>query len=160
MEKMQEIRMPQLTARQREFIVEQMILTKSLTATRRKFKRINGFSPDKRTIQQLIIKWQNECTLRNLNKGRSGHSVTQRNSETINHVQSIIIENDTKSTRKLASETGLSRTTVQKILKKNLDMKSYSAKVTQQLSAADHTKRLQFCQRMKMMMENEEINLN
>ena len=97
-----------------------MILTKSLTATRRKFKRINGFSPAKSTIQQLIIKWQNEYTLRNLNKGRSGHPITQRKSETINHVQSIIIENDTKSKRKLASETGLSRTTVQKILKKML----------------------------------------
>ena len=41
---------------------------------------------------------------------------------------------------------GLSRTNVQKILKKNFGTKSYSTKVTQQLSATDHTKRLQFCQ--------------
>ena len=41
---------------------------KSLSATRRKFMRISGFSPAKRTIQQLNIKWQNECTLRNLNR--------------------------------------------------------------------------------------------
>ena len=110
--------MPQLTDQQRKFIVENMILTKSVTVTRRKFKTKNGFSPAKRTIQQLMIKWQNECTLRNLNKGRSGHPVTQRSSDTINIVQSIINENDTKSTRKIASETGLSRSTVQKILKK------------------------------------------
>ena len=80
-----------------------MILTKSVTVTRRKFKTKNGFSPAKRTIQQLMIKWQNECTLRNLNKGRSGHPVTQRSSDTINIVQSIINENDTTSTRKIAS---------------------------------------------------------
>ena len=148
------------TAQQRKFIVEEMILTKWLTATRRKFKRINNFSSAKKTIQQLIIKLQNEYTRRNLNKGRSGHPVTQCNSETMNHLQSIMIETDTKSIRKLASETGVSRTTVQKIIKKDLDIKSYSAKVTEQLSAADHTKRLQFCQGMKMMMENENINFN
>ena len=130
----QEMKMPQLTIEQRKLIVEEMILTKSTTSTRRKFKKLNGYSPSKRTIQQLFLKWRKECTLHNLNKGRSGHPVTHRNPVNINHVESLILENDTKSTRKLASETGLSRTTMQKILKKDLGLKSFTAKVTQQLS--------------------------
>ena len=152
--------MPQLTSKPRKLIIENMILTKSVTARRRKFQTINGFSPAKRTIQQLMIKWQNESTLRNLNKGRSGHPLSQRTSDAINDVQLIINENDTKSTRKIASETGLSRSTVQNILKINLGMKSYSAKVTQELSVSDRTKRLLFCQEMKMIIGNERIDLN
>ena len=154
------MKMPQLTIEQRKLIVEEMILTKSTTSTRRKFKKLNGYSPSKRTIQQLFLKWRKECTLHNLNKGRSGHPVTHRNPVNINHVESLILENDTKSTRKLASETGLSRTTMQKILKKDLGLKSYTAKVTQQLSECDKTKRLEFCQRVKMMIESGDLNLN
>ena len=64
-----DLKMAQLTLQQRKFIVEELLLTTSLKATRRKFKKKYGFAPCKTTQQKTMSKWQQEATLPNLNGG-------------------------------------------------------------------------------------------
>lgn len=110
--------MTQLTLNQRKFIVEQIVKTGSIVGTQRKFNAVYGFKPTRLTIQKNFQKWQTEFTVKNLNKGNSGRTITERTPENVERVRSLLEVDDMKSTRKLVAETGLKRTTVRTIIKK------------------------------------------
>lgn len=152
--------MTQLTLNQRKFIVEEMVKTGSIAGTLRKFKMVYGFKTTRVTVQKNFQKWQTEFTVKNLNKGNSGRTITERTAENIEKVKALLEADDMKSTRKLAAETRLKRTTVRTIIKKYLRLKSYKPQVNQLLSNTDFMKRLDFCQRIKEMVENGDIELD
>lgn len=110
--------MTQLTLNQRKFIVEEMVKTGSIAGTLRKFKMVYGFKTTRVTVQKNFQKWQTEFTVKNLNKGNSGRTITERTAENIEKVKALLEADDMKSTRKLAAETRLKRTTVRTIIKK------------------------------------------
>ena len=105
------------------------------------------------------MKWKSEGTVQNVNKGKSGRNSTKRTTENIDLVKSLISTNDMNSTRKLAAETNISRSSIIRILKKDLKMKSFKSTVSQMLSENDLIKRDDFCKKMKSMIDSEEIDL-
>ena len=90
------------------------------------------------------MKWKSEGTVQNVNKGKSGRNSTKRTTENIDLVKSLISTNDMNSTRKLAAETNISRSSIIRMLKKDLKMKSFKSTVSQILSENDLIKRDDF----------------
>ena len=106
-------KMGQLTIDQRRFIIEEMVRTNSVIGTLRNFKKsFNDTAPTKLTIRRTFMKWKSEGTVQNVNKGKSGRNFTKRTTENNDLVKSLISTNDMNSTRKLAAETNISRSSI------------------------------------------------
>ena len=99
--------MGQLTTHQWNCIVEQFLITKSTIATLRKFRRIYGFSPNRRTVDKIIHNWNTRATLQNLNKIRRGRPKTGRSDANIDQVKAFIERHPTSSLRNVASASEL-----------------------------------------------------
>lgn len=81
-----------------------------------------------------------------------------RTQETVEDVRQRLIDEPTKSLRKLKQEVGLSYGTCQKILKKDLHLYPYKMQVYQELLPADYNRRLLYCQWfMQRLMNNDEL---
>src|SRR6476469_1901767 len=63
-----------------------------------------------------------------------------------------------KSPRKIERQTGLSRSSVRRIAKKDLNFKIFRRREVQKLSDADTVKRLNTCKRLKLRMTPDKIN--
>ncbi|KAL0851344.1 hypothetical protein ABMA28_007164 [Loxostege sticticalis] len=83
---------------------------------------------------------------------KSGRPRTGRSAENIDAVREDVEECPETSTRRRATQLGISRRTLQRILVKDLKMFPYKTQMTHQLLPADHRARLDYCQRV--------INLN
>lgn len=152
--------MAQLTVKQRQFVVEEMIKHGSVITTIRRFQARYGTRLSKRTVQTNYSKWNVHGTVLNLNKGNSGHPKTARTEARINMVRILINDDKTKSVRKLSAETQVKKTTVHVILKKELHLKPYKMQCHQELSPQDKDRRLLFCRRIKNMSSADQILLN
>ena len=64
-----------------------------------------------------------------------------------------------QSLRKLAAETGLKRESVRRILKNDLKLKYFKLHMLQQLNNNDQTRRLEFCLRIKNMVEQNQLDI-
>lgn len=144
---------------QRIFIVEQYLLTGSRISVRRAFAIKFREYIDVKTVDRVMEKWRRKGSILNQNKGNSGPKRSVRTDENITSVEARIQESS-QSVRKIAAELGINRESVRRILKKDLGLKSYKLQTSQQLSAGDRERRLEFCNRMKRMVEQREIDIN
>ncbi|KAL0832946.1 hypothetical protein ABMA28_001081 [Loxostege sticticalis] len=87
-----------------------------------------------------------------LDRPKSGRPRKGRSAENIDAVREDVEECPETSTRRRATQLGISRRTLQRILVKDLKMFPYKTQMTHQLLPADHRARLDYCQRV--------INLN
>ena len=106
-------------------------------------------------------KWMRKGSILNQNKGNSGPKSSVRTDENITSVEARIIQESSQSVRRIAAELGINRESVRRILKKDLGLKSYKLQTSQQisLSAGDRERRLEFCNRVKRMVEQREIDI-
>ncbi|KAL0868271.1 hypothetical protein ABMA27_007802 [Loxostege sticticalis] len=119
----------------------------SVIRTQREFRRR---FPQHSTIRRFATRL--EATGSTLDRPKSGRPRTGRSAENIDAVRKDVEECPETSTRRRATQLGISRRTLQRILVKDLKMFPYKTQMTHQLLPADHRARLDYCQRV--------INLN
>jgi len=102
-------------------------------------------------ILELIAKFRQTGSV--ANKKRNMENPV-RNEATEVAVLGEIVMNPTLSTRKLSDETGVPRTTVQRILKHN-KWHPYKIQLLQELTEDDNDRRLQFCEIMSEIVIND-----
>ena len=115
----------------------------SLIAVQRDFSReFKQKSPSKHCIIATIAKFRE--TGGTADKKRSGRPRSARNEDAVEVVSISVAENPNTSTRKRSSQLEISRTTLQRIMKKDLRLYPYKIQVTQLLKSADRQKRMDF----------------
>lgn len=136
----------QLTTEQRSFVVTKYHETKSYNEVREAFARRfpNRNAPSKKTIYKNVLKYQQNGTSLNLNKGRSGRRVTARTPENIQLVRDALNTNPQISTRR--NGIPVSRRSFQRIVHQNLQWHPYRIHVRHELKQEDFQRRLQFAQ--------------
>jgi len=94
------------------------------------------------TIKRLVKRFRAEGSV-----GRKAYQRerTARSSRIVRKIARVIRLRPKQSTRKLARDTGVKRTTVRRILKDNLGLFPYKLQLIQRLKRGDHTKRLTWC---------------
>ena len=134
----------QLIKEQRIFIVRSFDTINNVTGVVRAYQEhFQGISVNRVTVRRTIAKFCSHGTILNRNKGNSGRLVTKRTPENIQLVHQQIEEHEGFSTRR--NELDLSWSTIQRIIKKDLNYYPYKPKVRQELLEGDYDRRATFC---------------
>lgn len=116
---------------------------------------------NKSTLKDLIRKIDKTGSA-NRTSG-SGRPRSSRTSENIQIVKELVCSQEnqpgtSKSPREIARETGISRSSVQRIAKKDLHLKTFRRHEVQLLSNSDKKKRLDACRRLKVRMISDKVD--
>ena len=122
----------------------------SVTEIQRLFKRrFNIGRHSNVPSRNSILRWVNALrTTGSLLKTKPGPARTARTLGNVDRVREAIIRSPRRSARRHSAELGLSQSTVQKILHKDLAFQPYKIMTVQQLNPRDYHQRLSFCQTM------------
>lgn len=123
---------------------------RSVTLTQRGYRRhfnVRDF-PAKGTILELVRRFRRQGTVKDLPRGGRPSVRTEEN---IGFVMESILENSGTSTRKRATQLGMSRSSVRRILKKNLHMIPYKVQMVQELLPHDFQQRLTYALELQQM---------
>ena len=135
----------------------------SVTETQRLFKqRFNIGRHGNVPSCNSILRWVNALrTTGSLLKAKPPGPVrSARTSENVDRVREAITRSPRRSARRHSTELGISQSTMQRILHKDLVFQSYKIMTVQQLNPWDYQQRLSFCQTMlDMFEENENLTL-
>ena len=137
--------MERYTIQQRIQIIECYIQSsKSITVTIRKIKAIFGVhhSISKNTVQAIADKFYQTGSVHDL--PRSGRPRTGRSTDNIAAVSESVRESPSTSVRHRSQELGISRATVHRILKIDLQPHPYKVQLRQELKILDHRQRREF----------------
>lgn len=128
----------------RATIVELYFKTDSLVKAQRAFRRERNcrFAPCKNTIRRLVKNFRGKGSV--VKKRYSTHQSAKK-TEAIEQVQQSVSANRRKSSRKIARETRVPRTTVRRILHQDLGLFPYKIQMVHKLHRGDKSKRLNFC---------------
>ena len=77
-----------------------------------------------------------------------------RTENVVDAVKQVVTKNPSVSQRRMSSATGVSKTTIQRILKQDLKLHPYKFQTAQNLSEEDHFKRLNFAIQMEESFNN------
>ena len=96
-------------------------------------------------------------------RAECGRKRSTRTLANIEHVEELICSQNSnpgtgRSPREIERATGISRSTVKRIAKHDLNLKVYRRREVQKLSDADSTKRFAACKRLKQRMTDEKID--
>ena len=149
--------MARLNIQERIFIVETMTLTKSATATGRKFNAKFGHKVTLKTIMRIIKKWKDLGAVQDCHKGNSGRKKSARSPENQEKVKSLVQSNSKTSVRKISAASCLKKSSVHRILKRDLCLKPYKPQISQELKEGDDIKRLEFCNKIQEMIQDNEF---
>ena len=135
----------------------------SVTETQRLFKRrFNIGRHGNQPSRNSILRWVNVLrTTGSLLKAKPPGPVrTARTSENVDRVREAITRSPWRSARRHFTELGISQSTMQRILHKDLVFQPYKIMTVQQLNPGNYQQRLSFCQTMlDMFEENENLTL-
>ena len=150
------------TVQERGKIVEAYFATKSVVLTQRQFRRdFPGRNPpSKLTIRHLLEKFRETGSVGDKNKGHSGQPRSARTANNSETVRRRLEVSPRKSTRRLSQETHLSRTTVRRIMHRDLHLFSYKIQILQAQTAANKEERRTFCSNTSQRIEDHPTNLN
>ena len=150
----------QLTTEQRIFVVTKYHETKSYNEVREAFARRfpNRNAPPKKTIYKNVLKYQQNGTSLNLNKGRSGRRVSVRTPDNIQLVRDALNANPQMSTRR--NDVPVNRRSFQRIVRQDLQWHPYRIHVRHELKQADFQRRLQFAQWFQNQCNNPRFLYN
>ncbi|GBM35696.1 hypothetical protein AVEN_260819-1 [Araneus ventricosus] len=143
---------------QRVFLVlEYHRLKESPTATRRSFQaRFNvPKGPDAKTIRTLFAKFQRTGSVTDDLMGNVGRQQTAVTPENVATVSGIIQQTPMSSVHRIASETGLKRSSTQKILRKSLHMFPFKIQTHQAIPVRAVQQRVDFANQMLTMIDSE-----
>ena len=99
----------------------------------------------------------------NSRKGHCGRKRSARTLENIERVEELICSQNSnpgtsESPREIEHATGISRSTVRRIAKHDLNLQVYRGREVQKLSDGDSRKRFAACKRLKQRMIDEKID--
>ena len=153
MQKFVIFKMARLTSDQRVFIVKNYYQTKSVTVVKRKFKNAyKGMNVSRVNIYKLVKKFEELGTVKNAAK--SGRPKSSRSDENVSTLQDMLERSPEKSVRRTSSETGISRSSVHNIMRKDLELFPYKIQIMQSLSITDQVERQTFCNWATDVAEN------
>jgi inhibitor of nuclear factor kappa-B kinase subunit alpha len=136
--------MARLTLAQRIFIVKIFYDTKSATDVQRKFKySFNGNTVSRLNIYKTIRKFEETGSVKDAQK--SGRPKTSRSDENVSTLQELMQDSPENSIRRTSSETGISKSSVHNIIRKDLELYPYKIQIMQSLNITDQVERLSFC---------------
>ena len=131
----------------------------SVTEIQRFFKRRfnighHGNVPSRNSI----FRWVNALRMTGslLKTKPPGPARTARTPGNVDRVIEAIIQSPRRSARRHSAELGISQSTVQQIIHKDLAFQLYKIMTVQQLNPRDNQQRLSFCQTMLDMFEEKE----
>jgi len=110
-------------------------------------------APSRNTVVNLIEKFEVSGSL--LTAKSSGRSRTGRLNENIATVSASVDESPSTSIRHRAQQLDISRSSVQRILTKDLHLRAYKIQLTQELQPADHAQRRTFA---NWILEHQQID--
>ncbi|PNF22716.1 hypothetical protein B7P43_G07116 [Cryptotermes secundus] len=144
--------MEEWNGRQRAFAIKMFSETDdSLEGAQREFHRFfklgrHGRVPSKHTIKTWVQNFEETgSALKKKPTGRPRSVRTQQNIET---VRVLVLQSPRRSVRKQAAAVRVSRESVRRILRFDLNFHPYKLQIVQQLKENDHQLRLQFCQQI------------
>lgn len=116
----------------------------SVTATLRALRPFYGRNnrPSKRMIERLVEKFRTTFSLHNVSVPVRQRSA--RSEENIAAVAASVQADPRQSIPRRSQELGISRTSLWRILRKDLGLHPYKIKLTQELKPLDHRKRREF----------------
>ena len=150
--------MDRFTIEERIFIVERMTLTRSRLETKRNFKKKFGKEVNLKTIDANFMKWKKFGSVQDQHKGNSGRKKLARTPENQEQIESLIGSNNKMSVRRLAFASDIKKSSVHRILKKDLRLKAYKPQLSQELKEGDDEKRLDFCRKVEELIQNYELD--
>lgn len=149
--------MPRLTLEQRIKVIEWWHVTHSVVQIQRNycahFQVRNA--PVRKTIVNIVQKFSNVGTVKDLHKGQSGRRRSSRCQENIETVRESIIRSPRKSIRRLSQETGIPKTSVNRILRSDLNAFPYKIQSQKELTQQQKAKRLDFARWFSGRLEND-----
>ena len=155
------VTMAQLTVHQRSFIIETWLKSHSVLRTHRSFQNNFGFRVSKSGIKKIIAKWREHSVVHNRNRGNSGRPKTVHTDENIRIVQDTLLSNSgVCSLRKISASSGINMGFIHRIIKQDLRLKAYKPHVAQKISETDKEKRLAFCNKVLLMNNSGELDVN
>ena len=102
-------------------------------------------------------KWKAVGSIQNQHKGNSGRKKSARSQENQEKIMSLVVEDNKKSIRRLAFVSDMKKSSVHNILRKDLHLKPYKPKTCEELKEGDESKRLEFCLKIREMIQNDEV---
>ena len=117
--------------------------TKNVNTVMERFIRTYERTLTAKTVRKTILKFQEHGTILNRNKGNSGRLITKRTAENIELVRHEIEENKQFSSRR--NGTGISRTTIRRIIKNYLNYFPCKSRTCHELLEGDFQLRVRFC---------------
>lgn len=154
--------MSHYTTNQRIFILEHYISSdKSCRSVQLAYKREykSKNAPMRDTIHAIYEKFKRTGSVLDDVAGHSGRKPTETTEENIQKVAEIFKRSPRKSIRKAAQEAGMKRSSVHRILKRDLNLFAYKIQTHQPLSEASKAKRIDFANNVSDMAENLEIDV-
>ena len=150
------------SARERTLILEVYFATKSYLLVKRSFARSfpDQKVPNNSTISRLIRKFRETGCVTDDCKGNSGRPPTTRGQDTIEDVRNRLNQSPRKSIRKLSQEVRMSKSSLQRLLRRDFSFHPYKVHVLQEQSEANKTDRLQFARKTNRKLLNEPDFLN
>jgi hypothetical protein len=148
--------MERFTTEQRTRTIEFYYLNqRSIILTQRAYRRHFNvrISPSEAMIRCLVNRHHQHGSVRDL--PRTGRPRLSRSAENIERVQQSVNEAPETSCRRRSAQLEMSRTSLRRILKKDLQLYPYKVQLVQELKPADLRQRLNFAVKFQELARNE-----
>ena len=141
-----------LTTEQRVFVIKTFYQTNNKSETSRRFDEHFNRQIDRHTIANIVDRFEKNGTVDD--EERSGRSVVVRTVENTAAVQSIFSNDPTTSARRAASKLVISKTSILRMLS-HLHLRRYRPRLVQQLNDDDPDRRVKCCEKLLVMIEED-----
>nr|XP_022903109.1 uncharacterized protein LOC111415594 [Onthophagus taurus] len=137
------------SVQQRVFCVETYIRSNSIEEVRRAFRRQfnnnnRGHTPNRKTVKLWVRHWRENGSVQDLKK--PGRRRTIRTPENIERVRIAFTRSPKRSANRQSLILGISKGSLDRIIRKDLKFHPYKYQMAQHLSNQDKEARLAFCQ--------------
>jgi len=144
-----------LTVNQRVFVIKTFYQTNNKSETCRRFKEQFNRQIKRDTVTDIVDRFEENGDVDD--RKRSGRPFVVRTEENKAAVKSLFSKDPTTSTRRAASDLGISKTSILRILSE-LNLRPYRPPLVQQLNDDDPDRRIEFCEKL-LMMAVEDSNI-
>lgn len=143
------------TVQEKVFACSWLIAFESYQKTAQKFEE-SFFkpAPSKSTLYYLKDRFIETGSVIH-DRQRTGRPISARGDEQVNEVKQVITDQLGISTRRISDWTGISRTSVRRILHEDLNAKPWKPTYSQELHDGDEDRRLQFCEKIQQEINND-----
>ena len=138
-------------------IVEWWFESKCYETVRRRYAREFNVryveAPHQKFIQYTVQKFMTKGTVLDCRQGKAGAPITARSPANIDRVRASVQQSPKKSLRRRSLELGISVTSLQRMLRKDLSKFPYKISTCHKLTDTDKQKRTEMCNRVAERMD-------